>query len=213
MNVQWQTLSARMAALSGRERALILLVCLALIGLPLYSFWLEPLALSLQQQQREAERIQQASILLQQQNEALQQALLQDPNLKLRDQLVLARQQITALDTQLQSQMVDLIPASRMPALLQSMLGHSSHLTLQELTSLAPEPLMDGDKALPLYQHGIRMRLKGRYFDLLQYLRALEGLPGHFYWKTLDYQVDHYPEANIELELYTLSDSKEFIRG
>ena len=35
MNAQWQTLSARMAALSGRERALILLVCLALIGLPL----------------------------------------------------------------------------------------------------------------------------------------------------------------------------------
>ncbi|MGL5153883.1 MAG: MSHA biogenesis protein MshJ, partial [Aeromonas veronii] len=35
----------------------------------------------------------------------------------------------------------------------------------------------------------------------------------HFYWKQFDYQVKAYPGAVVEMEIYTLSTSKEFIRG
>jgi MSHA biogenesis protein MshJ len=38
-------------------------------------------------------------------------------------------------------------------------------------------------------------------------------LPQHFYWQTLHYQVDKYPQGTVEVILYTLGDSKEFIRG
>ncbi|MFC3912546.1 MSHA biogenesis protein MshJ [Pseudaeromonas sharmana] len=213
MSAYWQMLSARLDGLSARERMLTLLVGLVLMILPLYTFWLEPSWLALQRKEQDNQQLQAAIRLQEQENRALSEALLQDPNLKLREQMALTRERIAQLDAQLQSQMVDLIPAAQMPGLLQSMLAHSEHLTLLELKSLPPQPLMDGDKALPLYQHRIRLHLKGRYFDLLQYLRTLEALPGHFYWQALDYQVQRYPDASIVLELYTLSDSKEFIRG
>ena len=42
---------------------------------------------------------------------------------------------------------------------------------------------------------------------------TLEALPQHFYWQTLHYQVDKHPQGTVEVILYTLGDSKEFIRG
>ncbi len=72
---------------------------------------------------------------------------------------------------------------------------------------------MAGEQKVNLYKHGIRLQLEGGYFDVYQYLKALEALPRHFYWKQFDYQVKAYPGAVVEMEIYTLSTSKEFIRG
>ena len=144
---------------------------------------------------------------------ASQQALLRDPNQPLRDEQQQLRAELQRLDSDLKDRTLDLIPAEHMPALLEQMLARSGRLRLVSLTALAPKPLMTGTEESMLFQHGLRLRLQGRYFDILQYLRALEGLPEHFYWRRLDYQVEQYPEASVELELYTLSGSKEFIRG
>jgi MSHA biogenesis protein MshJ len=38
-------------------------------------------------------------------------------------------------------------------------------------------------------------------------------LPRHFYWRLFDYRVQEHPSAVVEMEIYTLSTSKEFIRG
>ena len=57
------------------------------------------------------------------------------------------------------------------------------------------------------------MTFEGKYFDVIRYLTQIEALPVKYYWRNLNYQVTQYPWANIELELYTLGESKDFIGG
>ena len=213
MKQQWQQLSARVVAMSLRERWLILLAGAALLLMPAYSLLLEPTWLAYQSQIARSQELATTIAQLQLENQSRQQALLLDPNQPVREQQQQLTQQLVQLDAQLKDQTLDLIPAERMSGLLEQMLASSARLRLISLTSLPPKPLLDDPEQNLLFQHGIQLRLQGSYFDIFQYLRALEGLPEHFYWRRLNYQVEQYPQASIELELYTLSSSKEFIRG
>ena len=213
MKQYWQILATRVLAMSPRERLLIALTGIALLLMPGYSLLLEPTWLGWHAEQQSSQELAQAIAQSQLENQSRQQALLRDPNQPLRDERQQLQTELLRLDGELKERTLDLIPAEHMPALLEQMLARSGRLRLVSLTALAPKPLMTGTEESMLFQHGLRLRLQGRYFDILQYLRALEGLPEHFYWRRLDYQVEQYPEASVELELYTLSGSKEFIRG
>ncbi len=213
MKQQWQRSCAWVAALSSRERGLLLVTGMRLFLLPAYSFWLEPAWLSYQQLQRREQELTLSLQLQQQENQARQVRLRGDPSQALRQELVVLEQRLQQLDRRLQDETLDLIAAERMPQLLEQLLADSGQLQLVQLTSLPPEPLLVGAKARNLYQHGLRLQVEGSYFEVHHYLRALEGLPERFYWRSLDYRVTEYPNARVTLELYTLSTSKEFIRG
>ncbi|MGL5587534.1 MAG: MSHA biogenesis protein MshJ, partial [Aeromonas veronii] len=142
-----------------------------------------------------------------------QARLKRDPNQGVRDQLAQVEADLARIDDELKAQTVDLIPAHEMPLVLEALLSRSANLHMLALSSLEPTPLMAGEQKVNLYKHGIRLQLEGGYFDVYQYLKALEALPRHFYWKQFDYQVKAYPGAVVEMEIYTLSTSKEFIRG
>lgn len=213
MNAHWQSGCAWVAALSLRERVLVLVAGAALMLLPGYSLWLEPAWLQWQQLQHRERELSQSLQQLQQENLARQGRLSGDPSQPLRVQFSSLEQRLQQLDQRLRQQTLDLIPAEQMPLVLERVLASSGHLKLVTLTSLPPEPLLAGSKLSNLFQHGLRLQLEGSYFELFHYLRALEGLPERFYWRSLDYRVTQYPNAQVTLELYTLSTSKEFIRG
>lgn len=56
-----------------------------------------------------------------------------------------------------------------------------------------------------VFKHAVVIQLEGSYFDVVDYLSALENLPWKFYWAELDYRVIDYPKAIVTLEVYTLS--------
>jgi len=80
------------------------------------------------------------------------------------------------------------------------------------LTSLKPEPLMAGEQKVNLFRHGIRLQLEGGYFDVYQYLKALEALPRHFYWKGFDYRVVEHPKAAVWGSLLALQAQAEVLQ-
>ena len=59
-----------------------------------------------------------------------------------------------------------------------------------------------------VFKHSVVIQLEGSYFDVVDYLSALENLSWKFYWSTLDYRVVKYPKAIVTLEVYTLSTGK-----
>lgn len=56
-----------------------------------------------------------------------------------------------------------------------------------------------------VFKHAVVIQLEGSYFDVIDYLSALESLSWKFYWSELDYRVVNYPKAIVTLEVYTLS--------
>lgn len=83
-----------------------------------------------------------------------------------------------------------------------------------EPTTLAPTETSgqsnDEDSAqdipdLRLYRHGVAISFRGSFIEVTAFLARLEGAPWQFYWDSLDYQVDGYPNANALLRVFTLS--------
>ena len=67
------------------------------------------------------------------------------------------------------------------------------------------------DDTLLLYKHGIKLVLKGEYFQLRDYLQQLEQLQWQFFWQEFNYQLLEYPNGELHIEMYSLSTKKEFI--
>ena len=213
LKAQWQAWGQRIAVLSQRERVLILLTGLVLLGAAGIYGWLEGADTRLQQDRMALSAAERDLEIMELENLGKQARLKQDPNQGVRDQLAQVEADLARIDGELKAQTVDLIPAHEMPLVLEALLSRSANLHMLALSSLEPTPLMAGEQKVNLYKHGIRLQLEGGYFDVYQYLKALEALPRHFYWKQFDYQVNAYPKAVVEMEIYTLSTSKEFIRG
>ncbi|MGL5525245.1 MAG: MSHA biogenesis protein MshJ [Aeromonas veronii] len=213
LKAQWQAWGQRIAVLSQRERVLILLTGLVLLGAAGLYGWLDGADTRLQQDRMALSAAERDLEIMELENLGKQARLKRDPNQGVRDQLAQVEADLARIDDELKAQTVDLIPAHEMPLVLEALLSRSANLHMLALSSLEPTPLMAGEQKVNLYKHGIRLQLEGGYFDVYQYLKALEALPRHFYWKQFDYRVKSYPGAVVEMEIYTLSTSKEFIRG
>ena len=213
LKAQWQTWADKLAALSQRERVLIMLTGVVLVGAISTYGWLDAAVVRLEQDRLALSSAQRDLEIMDLENQGKQARLARDPDQNVRTQLAGVDEEIGKLDAALKAQTVDLIQAHEMPEVLEALLSRSANLHMVALTSLAPEPLMAGEQRINLFKHGIRLKLEGGYFDVYQYLKALEALPRHFYWKQFDYQVQEHPKAVVEMEIYTLSTSKEFIRG
>lgn len=203
-------------SINVREQALLVLCGLLLVIGLMYLLLLEPIMLENDKLGRDIRGfkndIQSSDLTL----AGILKSLKNDPNDVLREREQVLDGQIDALDARLQSQTVNLVPANKMPLLLETVLANTKGLKVMELRSIPPTPMLQteakvSDAELNLFRHGIKLTLEGEYFDIQHYLQKMESLQWQFYWKKFDYTVNEYPVAKVQLELYTLSTSKAFI--
>lgn len=134
-----------------------------------------------------------------------------DPNEEYLNRLNTINDQINFLDKQLT--LKNVVPASYMPILLNSILKLATSVDVISFSSLPPEFLLgeNNDNVTDLYSHGVTMGIKGNYFSILSFLKSIEALPDKLYWKSMNYKVTNYPNADVLLEFYTISINKDFI--
>jgi MSHA biogenesis protein MshJ len=92
--------------------------------------------------------------------------------------------------------------ATRLPTLLQDLLGQGRGVKLEVLRILPGAQVESGSQ---LYRHGVEMTLTGSYLELQQYLTRLEALPVKLLWGPGDLQVDQYPTVRLRLQVYTVT--------
>lgn len=167
----------------------------------------------------------------QQQIGDLNQALLNDPERLKEEQVKQLQTDIDAIDVKLKNASHGLVKADQLPQVLEDVLLKTSQLTLLDVATLPVHELqvetVTGDiyktndraikkvqelRNLGVYEHVVQLRVAGSYFQITQFLTALEALPWRFYWQRLDYKVVEYPNAEIILRVYTLS-SEEGLLG
>ena len=220
LQLEYNKWSERFEQLSPREQLMILLCAMTLVAFVSYFLLLDPQWTNNQKIRKSLQSSQQELTLLSKQSEELSEALRQDPNLSIKQRISDIKQQINTVDAQLELQTASLVSASNMPLMLEQVLANSSHLKVLSLQSLEPDVISlpaGADKNateqdIPaLYRHGVKLVIEGGYADVQSYLEKLEALPWQFYWQRFDYQVNDYPLATVELEIYTLSTNKAFI--
>ena len=121
------------------------------------------------------------------------------------------------------------VPPEKIPSLLEDVLSDFSGLKLVSLASQPAQPLLlqadrgdseglfsidaESEDALQvrIYRHPVRMEFEGGYHDVMAYLDALESGDWRFAWRRFDYVVTEYPNAQVVIELETLSREKDWL--
>ena len=56
------------------------------------------------------------------------------------------------------------------------------------------------------YKHSFEIEFSGRFEDVYEYVLKLENLTSKYYWESFNYKVEKYPNANVAIRIYTLSE-------
>ena len=219
--LKWQSVNDKVSELTLRERLMLLIAGLVLLFYPAYNLLIEPWLQESQMLQAQLHSQKQQIIQTEDLINTIKSQLKTDPNKTLQVQRQQLLSQLKELEVEFREKAAEVVSPELMASLLKRVLNSSHSLKLSELSSIKPTPLLslnknelpEGAEAATLYSHGIKLKLTGTYFNIYHFLLKLEALPEKFYWKQLSYQTLEYPQANVEIEIYTLSTQKEFIGG
>lgn len=208
LKVRGKIAMERVDALSLRERALLFVGVMAILYIVAMNILFSPLL-------AEQDRL---NGLLKGKNEQIQsmnhqiQAMLGSPDGAAPEQQQLATltAQVKDLDAQLERIVGGMVSPQQMAKLLEQVLGKHQGVRLVRIENL-PKSLVVGDaassgnKGPALYRHGLKLQIKGRYFDIVNYLKALETLPWRVYWGEVTLNAEKHPVSEATLVIYTLS--------
>jgi MSHA biogenesis protein MshJ len=212
-----------------RERALIFLTLLASVFV-IWNFVLQaPLDDDRKKYQSELDAIATERKSIETQITNLSLAVANSPVIAKRKEIAQLNEKIDAVEIRLSAMSQGLISADQLPQMLEAMLKKIGELELVSIQTLPASELQllnpqsetvtsatsTGAAEMQdtgVYKHMVVVRIAGGYFELVELLTSLESLSWKFYWEALDYQVDAYPQAEIELKVFTLS-SEEGLLG
>lgn len=213
---QWQQLSERFSQLQQREKLLIWTGSLVLTFWLLLIYLLEPGWQQLQQNKRQIQQLQQQQQEAQQLAGQLREQLSSDMDKDYRERIEQLQAQQQQLNQQIRQSAGHFIGAEQMISLLQGVLQRSSAVQVVSLQSSAPMPVrlqgQAADEPALLFQHKLTLVLAGNYATLENVLQQLEQLPWLVNWSALEYQVIDYPQAEMTIQLGTVSENEDFIR-
>jgi MSHA biogenesis protein MshJ len=142
-----------------------------------------------------------------------------------RDKLKSLREQMTQLDRQFEEQQKQFVAPEKMVSMLENMIVKNRKLQLISLRNLpgtgaspgagAPAGAAGGRAraggAREVFRHTVELSVQGSYFDLLDYLAALERMPQRVFWDGFELSVGQYPQSVLKLTIYTLSLEKSWL--
>jgi len=150
----------------------------------------------------------------------------QDPNALNREKLKQLREQLAQIDRQLEVRQKQFVDPHEMAQMLERMVKKDGKLQLLSLRNLPSARLSEAGSgaaaagagsaprapgARELFRHTVELSVRGSYFDLLEYLAALERLPEQVFWEGIELSVAQYPQSVLKLTVYTLSPSKSWL--
>ena len=236
---QWLTYSEKFNNTTPREQYLIIASGLVAVIFVLYSLFLDEPIQNIGSYKEQTIKAQQDIESKKGSIQVLKQALSEDPNTALKRELSQYQAKLGDVDKKLLELTSDLIDPIQMRFALIKLLKLQKGVKLLSFEVLPASPVTE-DKVLAeneteqtieknntstvktsdvqsqpaqlrLYRHGIKIKLQGQYFELKDYLTQLESLSWKFFWQEFDYQLKAYPVSELEIEIYSLSTSQEFI--
>ncbi|MBI2792736.1 MAG: type II secretion system protein M [Gammaproteobacteria bacterium] len=212
----WALLKNYVNARSQRERVLLLVTGVVLIWSFMFNLYITPFSNTVADSSEELSNLEQQFEGTHHELLILQQRVKKQIPLETSAEF----QQLNAIllehNKQLDAYRNKLIAPEKVPYLLESMLNDFSGLTLVNIETLTPAKLLkeseeNNDKSPSLYRQAIKMSFTGEYQDLLHYVKKIESLPYPLWWEALEFKITQFPQAQIVLTVYTLSEHVNWI--
>ena len=212
LKVQAAVVRDRIDALSLRERAMVFIAVMVVLYLVAANLIFGPLRAEQGRVQQDLKAKRDQIQAVETQVQALVSTTGGDVNSQNRAKIAALQKQLQDLDAEMDSMTSGVVPPKEMAKLVERMLAQSRGLELVKLESLSPAPLSENKSAtapigteVQIYKHGMRVQLRGRYLDIVSYLKALEALPWKVFWGEVVLETEKYPSSKVTLVIYTLS--------
>jgi MSHA biogenesis protein MshJ len=228
------TYAERIDALTLRERGFLMTGVLAVTYFLWSGFLMQPMDQRHRDLRVTQERVAAELAAVNAQTKAALDLARNDPNETYRRELESLKAELAQLNRELAGTTDHLVPPDRMAGVLERVLQQAAGLQLLEMTSLGSSPLVPAGKSdartaaeqetkadaaqepaavRTVYRHGVTLRLQGGFFEVNGFLRKLEALEWKFFWDAIEYRVLDYPDAMVELTLFTISLEPTWIGG
>lgn len=206
----------KLDALSVRERGILLAVCLVVL-LGVYDY----LALTPYLEKRKAHKTLIASVnadMLETESKLneLIAKLEHDPNAALKERIERREVDIKRVMDAVGKSTENLIAPRKMSQVLGYLLSRQSGMAVKSVKNFPAEPISfqaneEQEPEVMMYRHRLSLQLEGTYFQVAGYLKMIEGLKERLYWDEMTFAVKQYPKGELQLDVHTLSLSKELI--
>lgn len=212
MKEQWLQWQQKFESVDAKRRRIWLIAAVFLILYLSYWFGVRP-ALEIITSERNKQQAQQAQIdqVLREVTQ-IQQRLAGDPQAAQRRRLEQLQTSLLEVNQQL-NQEANYVSAADNRALLRELLNQASRVQVQSAQALPAELIYQDevDAETGIFRHRLQLVIRGNYYSLSNYLQQLEQLDWSFYWQRLDYKVLEAPEAELTLEIYTISLERDYV--
>jgi MSHA biogenesis protein MshJ len=212
---QFRQQGDRIDALSLRERGIMFATVLILLYFLASSLVFSPLRIRQQRLENELKLKYEQAAAFNTQTQAIVHAATRDPDKENEARLKKLREQIGLMDPQLAGVSQSLVSPRDMARFVEQVLTRNQALQVLKVESLPPAPVdgqpvaIEAGAAAPanqgVYKHGMRIEVRGRYIDLVKYLRALEAMPWKVFWGQVTLEADDQAMSKLTLVIYTLS--------
>jgi len=208
-----------------RERVLIFLTLLAVVFVAWNFLVQAPFDRERKRLEAEAGKLTTEQHALEAHISTLTMAMASDPAITKAKEIRSLNASVAEMEQRLSGLSQGLISAEQLPKALEDVLQRTASVKLLQVRTLAATELqLTSVKSDPaggtkpeihgagVYKHGVLIRVAGNYSQLIQLMTEIEALQWKFYWESLDYTVKEYPNAEIDIRVFTLS-SEEGLLG
>lgn len=205
LRARLRLLAERIDALTLRERGIMFVTVLAALYFVSSALIFTPLRVQSQrlEGQLKIQRDQLAALNTQIQKTV--DAATRDPDADNAARLKELSEKLGIVDPRLAQATQGLVSPRDMARLVEQVLTRNRALQVIRVESLPPAPIDGQSGSSGLYKHGMRIEVRGRYLDLVNYMRALETLPWKVLWERATLATEDYPNSRLTLVIYTLS--------
>lgn len=215
MNKQLNEYAAKINALSIRERVLIFSSVIVVLIFLWWSYYAQPLMAKTKIMHEQNVRLGEENQALQLSVDSIDQRIQQGVHKASLKQLETLKQELDRVNTVLQQKTLELIEPEQMFELMQQLLFAESKLRLTELKRKQVTPTFETEEKNEdqpqIYRHVMRIRFEGSYQKILNYLNRLEEIDWKLMWDRITIKTTEYPVIEADIEISTLSDSKQWV--
>jgi MSHA biogenesis protein MshJ len=212
LRVRMRNLADRIDALSLRERGLIFLGVMGVLYFIAVQLVFAPLRAEHKQTEATLRAKHQETQALNTQLQSMLGMTGANADAAQRARIQTLQQELQALDRKLEQKIGGMVSPQQMAKLLEQVLTRSRGVKLVKMENLTKSLAMEqtvsaNTSALGavVYKHGVRIQVRGQYFELVEYLRTLESLPWKVSWGEVSLESETHPISTLTLEIYTWS--------
>lgn len=194
-----------------RERVLVLLVMLFCIYFIWYFLW----GFSMESRVKIAEKKREdllniSETIMSQYADAVNQDTSKKDIAVIDKRISSVRLKMGEIDKEISQFNQETIAIGEIVLLLRDILSANDKLSLESLKVYPSEVIQRENQSTQKMDDAfekniISMRLKGDYSSVFDYLKKIEALQWSVFWQDVKYSVDVYPQAMVDIHLYTLS--------